>query len=663
VDYPGTSGALQPVKGGATAGFVAKLNPTGTGLVYFTYIGGTRATSIASALTVDATGNVYITGRTNSTDFPVTSGVVQAGYKGANDKYDAFVAKLNPAGSALVYSTYLGGTDDDYGYAIATDSSGNAYVTGLTYSSDFQKTDGSLQAYGGGGDAFVTKLNPTGTALVYSTFLGGTGEDLALGLAVDGAGVAVLTGSTASANFPATAGATQRTYGGAGDAFVAKLNAAGSALVYATFVGGNRAEEGDWVVLDRSGNAYVAGYTVSRNFATTANAYQRSFRSATGTDSDAFVLKVDGSGATVYSTLLGGSSSDGAYFMAIDGSGNAFITGYTDSDDFPPAKPRQTYFGGRDGFLAKLDTAGATLLDSTFIGGNQLDEGNAIAVDAGGSAYVAGYSESATFITTQGALQNRIAGTRDAFITKFTFPGAQSSLHAIVNAANYRGGAVAPGEVVTLYGFPIGPDALTGLQLDSTGKVSTSIANTRVLFDGVAAPIIYVSAGQGSVVVPYEVATKTRTEVQVEYQGLKSNPVLVAVTPAAPAIFTADSSGSGQGAILNENGSPNSASNPAPQGSVIVIYGTGGGQTNPAGVTGGVTAAASSQVLPVRVEFGEGSIIVAGTIQYAGAAPGLVQGVMQVNVKTPGGLRGRWPMKVRLGNTPSSVVDVYFADH
>jgi uncharacterized protein (TIGR03437 family) len=385
-------------------------------------------------------------------------------------------------------------------------------------------------------------------------------------------------------------------------------------MVYSTLLGGNRADEGDWVALDRSGNAYITGITSSRNFATTPNAYQKTFRVPAGTDDDAFALKLDAAGALVYSTLLGGSANDAGLFNAIDTAGNVFITGTTDSHDFPQIRPRQLYFGARDAYLTKLDATGSTVLDSTFVGGTLLDQGNGVALDSTGAAYVVGFTEATSFITTQGAFQNRLSGTRDAFITKFTYPSPQVSLHAVVNAANYTGGPVSPGEIITVYGSPIGPDALTTLQLDSSGKVSTTVAETRILFDGVPAPLIYVSASQASAVVPYEVADKTRTEVQVEYRNVKSNPVLIAVTPATPSVFTANASGAGQGAILNQDGTINSDANPAAQGSVIVIYGAGGGQTVPAGVTGAVTAGASKQVLPVRVEFGSGAVIIPGEV-------------------------------------------------
>ena len=200
-------------------------------------------------------------------------------------------------------------------------------------------------------------------------------------------------------------------------------------------------------MLDRSGNAYITGITSSRNFVTTPAAYQKTFRVPAGTDADAFALKLDPAGAILYSTLLGGSNNETGYFSAVDSAGNLFITGSTDSPDFPLIRPRQLYFGSTDAYLTKLDPTGSTVLDSTFVGGILLDRGNAVALDSTGAAYIVGFTEAATFITTQGAFQNRLSGTRDAFVTKFVYPASpQVSLHAVMNAANYRGGPVSPGK-------------------------------------------------------------------------------------------------------------------------------------------------------------------------------------------------------------------------
>ena len=252
-------------------------------LSYSTYLGGTSLTA-CSGIAVDSAGDAYVTGTTYSTDFPTTAGAFQTSLGGGGNG-DAFVTKLNPTGTALVYSTYLSGTNYDGCNGIAVDTAGNAYVTGDTTSTDFPTTTGAFQTtYRGGGDAFVTKLNSTGTALVYSTFLGGTNGDGGLGIAVDTAGNAYVTGDTTSTDFPTTTGAFQTTYRGGGDAFVTKLNPTGTALVYSTYLGGTGDDVGFGIAVDTAGNAYVTGDTRSTDFPTTTG-LSDDLRAAT----DAFV--------------------------------------------------------------------------------------------------------------------------------------------------------------------------------------------------------------------------------------------------------------------------------------------------------------------------------------------------------------------------------------
>jgi hypothetical protein len=332
-------------------------------LSYSTYLGGSDE-DFAYGIAVDASGNAYVTGRTQSGDFP-TLGAFQTSYGGGGFYGgDAFVAKLNAAGSALVYSTYLGGSNIDLAYGIAVDAAGSAYVAGQTYSSNFPTTPGAFQpVYGGGSDdAFVAKLNVAGSALVYSTYLGGssydfTYTDVGYGIAVDAAGNAYVTGFTASSDFPTTPGAFQTSRRGDDDAFVAKLNAAGSALVYSTYLGGSNYDLAGDIAVDASGNAYVSGYTESiesSNFPTTPGAFQPSYGGGTV---DAFVTKLNAAGsALVYSTYLGGTAVDGGQDITVDAAGNAYVSGITDSSNFPttPGAFQTSYGGGRDAFVAKI---------------------------------------------------------------------------------------------------------------------------------------------------------------------------------------------------------------------------------------------------------------------------------------------------------------------
>jgi hypothetical protein len=334
-NFPTTSGAFQTSLPGFANAFVTKLNPSGSGLVYSTYLGGSSVDE-GFGIAVDSGGNAYVTGVTESANFPTTPGAFQTSLPGAGN---AFVTKLNPAGSALVYSTYLGGSTFEEGFGIAVDSGGNAYVTGVTESSNFPTTPGAFQSADpglGSFHAFVTKLNPAGSAPVYSTYLGGSGSDEAFlsAIAVDSGGNAYITGLTNSVNFPTTPGAFQSADPGLGNyhAFVTKLNPAGSAPLYSTYLGGSSTDEGFSIAVDSAGNAFVTGFTISPNFPTSANAIQP----APGGSGDAFVTVLNPKGAAlVYSSYLGGSGGDEGLGIALDPSFNAYLTGFTNSPNFP----------------------------------------------------------------------------------------------------------------------------------------------------------------------------------------------------------------------------------------------------------------------------------------------------------------------------------------
>jgi hypothetical protein len=398
-------------------------------LSYSTYLGGNGG-DCGAAIAVDASGNAYVTGNTTSTDFPTTAGAFQVPF-GGNINGDAFVTKLNPTGTALVYSTYLGGSGEDEGQGIAVDAAGNAYVTGYTRSNNFPITAGAFQTTfadpAGSGDVFVTKIDPTGAALVYSTYLGGSGDERTWSIgriAVDRSGSAYVTGSTLSADFPITAGAFQSVHSGAFDnPFVTKLDPTGSTLIYSTFLGEGT---GHGIAVDSNGSAYVIG-NVQGPFPTTSGAVQR-------TSGEVFVTKLDPTGTTlIYSTLLGGGR-EGGEAIAVDAEGNAYVTGYTYSANFPTTPGAfQPIFGDAldppnrfgpdpDAFVTKLNPTGSALVYSTYLGGNGGDRGAGIAVDAAGNAYVTGGTGSTNFPTTPGAFQPTCGG--DAFVTKLDPTGS-----------------------------------------------------------------------------------------------------------------------------------------------------------------------------------------------------------------------------------------------
>ncbi len=320
------------------------------GLVYSTYLGGSGDDG-AAGIVIDAGGNAYVTGTTDSEDFPTTPGAFQTTLQGS---LDAFVTKLNPTGTALVYSTYLGGSSFDLGNSLTVDVSGNVYVAGQTGSADFPTSIGAFQTtLKGTDDAFVTKLNPTGTALVYSTYLGGSGSDGGYGADIDASGNAYVIGTTDSTDFPATPGAFQTTLQGGTDAFVTKLNPTGTALVYSTYLGGGITDGGNGIVIDVFGNAYVTGTTNSTNYPTTPGAFQSTLQGGF----DVFVTELSAAGtALVYSTYLGGSGDDNSTGIAANNASSIYVTGDTASVDFPttPGVFQTTLNGSANAFVSLL---------------------------------------------------------------------------------------------------------------------------------------------------------------------------------------------------------------------------------------------------------------------------------------------------------------------
>jgi len=435
-NFPTTPGAFDRTYHGYGDAFVVKLNPSGSGLqdlAYATFLGGGDR-DWGLGIAVDSSGAAYVTGWTKSSNFPTTQGAYDPTYNGY---YDAFVVKLNPYGTALAYGTFLGGSDDDWGNGIAVDSSGAAYVTGLTKSSDFPTTPGVFDPTHNGGDAFVVKLNPYGTALAYGTFLGGSDDDWGNGIAVDSSGAAYVTGGTYSSDFPTTPGAYDRTYnGGWYDAFVVKLNPYGTALAYSTFLGGGDRDWGNDIAVDSSGAAYVTGVTYSSDFPTTPGAFDRTYHG----NGDAFVVKLNpyGSGLQdlAYATFLGGSDDDGGRGIAVDSSGAAYVTGWTKSSNFPTTQGAYdpTHNGYYDAFVVKLNPYGTALAYATFLGGSDDDWGMSIVVDSSGAAYVTGWTWSPDFPTTPGAFDTTY-NDGDAFVVKLV---RKNRIYLPLVLRNYR---------------------------------------------------------------------------------------------------------------------------------------------------------------------------------------------------------------------------------
>ncbi|MFI8684689.1 SBBP repeat-containing protein [Rossellomorea sp. NPDC077527] len=401
LDFP-TLNAFQPIYGGNTDAFITKVDPAGN-LIYSSYLGGNGGDS-GDRIVTDNLGNAYITGFTNSTDFPIQN-AFQPTFGGNGD---CFVTKLSPLGS-LIYSSYLGGSGGEFGLSISIDSTGNAYVTGETGSLDFPTQNAFQSTFGGFIDAFVTKINPIGD-LIYSSYLGGTQSEFGGSILTDSIGNAYIYGVTESTNFP-TQNAFQSTFGGVSDVFITKVGPTGS-LIYSTYLGGTDFEFGESIDIDSIGNAYITGYTASSDFPT-----QNAFQSTYGGNIDAFVTKLNPTGDLIFSTYLGGTDAENGYRIITDSTGNAYITGYTASSDFPTQNAFQpTFGGGNDAFVTKVSSMGG-LIYSSFLGGTDGEFGNSISSDSTGNAYIMGTTNSINF-PTQNAFQPNYGGNGDIFVTK-----------------------------------------------------------------------------------------------------------------------------------------------------------------------------------------------------------------------------------------------------
>jgi hypothetical protein len=410
-DFP-TAGPFQPSNVGYSA-FITKVNAAGTALVYSTYLGGWDGQGSGGYdIAVDGSGAAYVAGFTSSASFPVANAIL--GYYSGGGQ-DGFVTKLDPTGTFLAYSTYLGGSNLDACSAIAVTSTGFAYVTGATESPNFPTVRPIQSHLKGVTDAFVIEIDQGGNWPIFSTYLGGSTRDSASGIALDGTGAVYVTGSTKSADFPVVS-AFQPMRMGTYDAFVTKLNAHGTQFVYSTYLGGSNSEGGADIAVDGSGAAYVTGSTSSTNFPTASPIQATN----AGGYNDAFVTKLSAAGTSlVYSTYLGGGGNDAPTDIAVDGNGGAYLTGTTDSANYPTVNPIQaTYQGNGDPFVTKLTPAGNYIAYSTYLGGNYNDQGQGIAVDGAGAAFVAGGTGSNNF-PTRGPFQSYWAGTYDAFVTKF----------------------------------------------------------------------------------------------------------------------------------------------------------------------------------------------------------------------------------------------------
>lgn len=641
-DLPSTSGVAQPnLQSGVfpTDIFVAKVDAAGR-LVYLTYAGGSQ-TDVVTSIALGPDGSVYVAGYTDSPDFPITPGAFQRFFQSGGAYPDGFLLRLAPAGDSIVYSSYIGSDGADRVDALAVDSAGSVYLAGTSDSDRWLVTPGAPQAScpGYGDGVFLAKLAPTGS-LQYLSRLCGSGHDEAAGLAIDTQGRLYLVGTTSSPDFPTSVDALKSHNDGLGtDGFLTVVAPDGRSLLFSTYLGGTFDDGATGVAVDPSGRIWVTGYTVSPDFPITPGAPQPTHATG-GFSSDAFLAQISLAPARlVFSTFIGGSGDDIPLTLHYaPGSGRIFLGGHTTSDDLPfrPEPCWPGYRGGRDGFVVWLDPDQASW-GGFYLGGRNADQVNDLKVYQQ-RLYVAGQSSSPDFPVTVngfGSLGGAWPAGTDGFLAVVNL-GSQTAIpcvapSGVVNAASFLPGPVAPGELVTIFGAGFGQGPGQSFSLVN-GRVPTELAGVRVLFDGIAAPLLYVSPYQINLVVPYGVAGRERVTVEVELQGRSALRFPWPVAAASPAVFTLNAAGTGPGAVLNQDNTVNTPDNPAARGSVVQIYAHGQGQTIPAGIDGAVNEPPLPvPQLPVTVLIGGRP----AAVEYAGAAPGYVSGLLQVNARVP----------------------------
>ncbi len=623
---PGAAGT------GGTDAFVAKLNPAGTAIVYCTYLGGRGFQDVADGIAVHSDNTAYVTGFTTSDNFPVKNASQAIPGLGG----DAFIARLNAAGNDLLFSTYLGATGMERGRAIALDPNGDAYITGDT-DPDFPTRNPLQSANRGGVDAFIARYTAAG-AKVWATYFGGNEYDGGYGIALDGAGFVYVAGQTMSTNLPATG--RQRTNAGGFDAFVLKMNAAGTALSYVSYLGGTENEYpwGRCLAVDSAGFAYITGATDSKDFPL-KNAHQNAWAG----NRETFVAKLNQAGTDlVYSTYLGGSRADGFGGIALDSSGAVYISSFTESDDFPFVNPMQTNKIEWDyhSVLAKYDPSGK-LVFSTLLGGSKEEQANSgLAVDKAGNVYIFGRTDSPDFPITAGAIDRAFAGVNETYITRYDGlaaagtgpPATTSGITAATNAASFVGGSIVPGSIASLFGSGIG--LAQGVLQASATPLPTALSGVQVLINNIPAPLFAManSGGQEQInfQVAWEIAGSTRASIVVVNGAVRTAAFDVAVLAAQPGVFTSD--GTTAVAVHGTNNQLITATNPAAPNEVVVVYVTGLGPVDRA-QTSGVPASSSllaklTNTLTATLGGRTADVL------FAGLVPGFA-GLYQINLTVP----------------------------
>lgn len=652
VDFPGAAGRSAAI--GGTDVFISKLNAAGNAFLWTTYFGG-AAEDIPVAIALDAAGNIHVAGNTTSDNLPVTRNVFQRTRRSSGPRTNGFLLKLNPEGSGILWCTYFGADDDEI-TAMALDGNGSVFVTGQTRSVNFPTTPNAYQT-AGFQRAFVTKFSPDAQDLIFSTYLGGSrgpaglNDDHGRAITVDSTGAVYVTGTTTASDFPVTPGVFQSMPAGSDpdkpSAFVTKMAADGASLIWSTYLGGRGGDEPRGIAVNARREVYLAGVTRGDGYPTTTNAYQRGI--AADDPADIFITRME-SDATrlIYSTLFGGGDLDELTAMTVDAFGNVYLCGHTLSlATFPITLPnfQPTPGGGQEAFVTSFNTEEGIQF-SGFLGGLANDSARGLALDNRGNLYVAGATVSPDFPVQRQAAQFAFGGIQDAFVAKIGTLYLPEN--AVVSGAGFVPGAVAPGQIVSIFGSGFGPPVALGTQINEQGRVATTLGDTEVTFEGFPAPLFFVRDDQINAQVPYEVGGRSSVTLRVRYRGQNSRARTVQIVPAAPSIVTIDGDIT-RAVILNQDGSVNSAANPARAGEIVVFFATGEGATNPEGITGRPAAPPLPvPAAPVVVRIG-GAV---AQTRYAGAAPGFV-GLLQVNAIVPPVAPGRVPVVLSIGDRSS----------
>ena len=647
--------------GALSEAVVMKLDPTGK-IVLFTILSD-KGNESANDLAVDAAGNIYVAGSTSSPDFPLHNAFQSTPGPG-------FLVKLSADGSQLLYSTYF----PEVIKALAVDAAGNVYVAGTTYLTSFPVTPGlpagpvSMAPAGITSGAFLTKISADGSHIVYSALFSGSTVDCGGGsscftggryttgiaVAVDAAGEAYLAGNTNTDNLPTTPGAFLTKGPGA---FVAKVNAAGSALAYLTYISptnfiyapnANPAVIAAALAVDAAGDVFLAGATFDPSLPATAGAYQSTFSGPYQPGvtyplppTDAFALKLNPAGtAVVWASYLGGTGVDAAKSVALDASGNVWLTGTTASATFPNL---QGWVQSGSDFLAAFNSSGSALVYSARYPNDAVSQ--SVAADSTGLLHVAGPTGIVGTVAPSGTPLMRIFGIANAAYGPLL-------------------GRIVPAELISIYGPHIGP-ATPVTATATSGFLPTSLAGVKVLINGVAVPLLYVSDSQINAVAPQAATPNSSVTVQIVSGSVTSPNFPATVVAADPQVFQ---NSAGIAAAINQDNTVNSAANPAKAGSIVSIWATGAGSIYPQPLDGQISTAAQDYgccqigALVVRSSsFVQAPPQPLPVVFYAGAAPGMVAGLVQINFQVPPYIDtpGTLGFSVFAGGQSSSTVGIY----